>query len=108
MPQLCRDRGYPFVRLDGSTTIKKRNKLVGAAQLKPKLVVRWKYVCCRSGGAECVGQPPMFCAHLAVAPSSKISAQHWLARVHLPPASFTRVMCLATILNSLPAGQGLQ
>lgn len=27
--QLCRDRGYPFVRLDGSTTIKKRNKLVG-------------------------------------------------------------------------------
>jgi hypothetical protein len=26
--QLCRDRGYPFVRLDGTTTIKKRNKLV--------------------------------------------------------------------------------
>lgn len=37
--QLCRDRGYPFVRLDGSTTIKKRNKLVGAAQLELKLVV---------------------------------------------------------------------
>lgn len=31
LPQLCRDRGYPFVRLDGSTTIKKRNKLVGGA-----------------------------------------------------------------------------
>lgn len=27
--QLCRDRNYPFVRLDGTTTIKKRNKLVG-------------------------------------------------------------------------------
>ncbi|KAL4440282.1 hypothetical protein ABPG75_003283 [Micractinium tetrahymenae] len=26
--QLCRDRGYPYVRLDGTTTIKKRNKLV--------------------------------------------------------------------------------
>ena len=28
--QLCRDCTYPFVRLDGTTTIKKRNKLVGA------------------------------------------------------------------------------
>ncbi|PSC67651.1 DNA repair and recombination RAD54 [Micractinium conductrix] len=26
--QLCRDRGYPFVRLDGTTSIKKRNSLV--------------------------------------------------------------------------------
>jgi hypothetical protein len=26
--QLCRERGYPFVRLDGSTTISKRQKLV--------------------------------------------------------------------------------
>ena len=31
--QLCRDRGYPFVRLDGSTTLKKRNKLVGCGEL---------------------------------------------------------------------------
>ena len=28
--QLCRDRAYPFVRLDGTTSIKKRNKLVSA------------------------------------------------------------------------------
>jgi hypothetical protein len=28
LAQLCRDRAYPFVRLDGTTTIKKRNKLV--------------------------------------------------------------------------------
>lgn len=26
--QLCRERGYPFLRLDGSTTIGKRQKLV--------------------------------------------------------------------------------
>jgi hypothetical protein len=31
--QLCRDRAYPFVRLDGTTTIKKRNKLVSAVLL---------------------------------------------------------------------------
>ncbi|KFM27422.1 DNA repair and recombination protein RAD54-like protein [Auxenochlorella protothecoides] len=28
--QLCRERGYPFLRLDGSTTINKRQKLVKA------------------------------------------------------------------------------
>jgi DNA repair and recombination RAD54-like protein len=27
---LCRQKGYPFVRLDGSTSIKKRTKLVTA------------------------------------------------------------------------------
>jgi hypothetical protein len=26
--QLCRDKNYPFLRLDGSTTIGKRQKLV--------------------------------------------------------------------------------
>ena len=32
--QLCRDRAYPFVRLDGTTTIKKRNKLVSAVVVR--------------------------------------------------------------------------
>ena len=53
--QLCRDRGYPFVRLDGSTTIKKRNKLVCVC------------VCVRGGACRlgCTGHSWAGCTALA-------------------------------------------
>lgn len=46
--QLCRERNYPVLRLDGSTSVSKREKLVGSCgrrAQRDRRALRWSLRC---------------------------------------------------------------